>query len=335
MKKLMIALCATLSLAFLSGCIQIYSDTVIEKDGSGKATLKMSVSKVIAESLEDMKAAGMDEDGKLGMLNFSHIDEKELMEKAMQYDVKIEKLEHGTIDGKPTLEVVMEFKNLKGMYYIIGNLVGEGYISLGIYDAGEGNFKLLPTEYEFSEEEAEEPAEKETPPTTMEEVAPELLQKLVDGLAEMDVTMKITVPGDIIQSNAPSTEGRTSNWTINSSSMTNAGQDMEPMIIFSGKGLNIMPLTELHTTEVNPETEPQVYDPERARWEQISKGMTESEVRGILGRPSKTMWMQTSMSGEGVEYWYYGDDWIVFDKSSHSAKGSVKSVFGFSVDIIK
>ena len=67
----------------------------------------------------------------------------------------------------------------------------------------------------------------------------ELMGKLMGAMSELDVRMSITVPGDIIATNAPAREGRTSVWTINSSNMMTAGMDMEPEITFSGKGLKI------------------------------------------------------------------------------------------------
>ena len=67
----------------------------------------------------------------------------------------------------------------------------------------------------------------------------QVMGTLMGAMAELDVSLKITVPGDIIESNAPVQEGRTSIWAINSSNMMTAGQDMEPVITFSGKGLKI------------------------------------------------------------------------------------------------
>ena len=252
MKKLMFALVAVLSLALLGGCIQMYSDTVIDKDGSGKASMKLSVSKVVAESMDEMKAAGMDEDGEMDMLDFSKIDEKELKEKAKKYGVKIKKLENHVVDGRPTLEVDVEFEDLKGMSFVMGGLMGEGGGSggLGIFDNGDGNYVLKSTEYEFEdawtedeEEEEEETGADEMNPEQMQKQM-ELMGKLMAASAELEVIMKITTPGDIIESNAPQTDGRTSIWTINSSNMMSAGQDMEPNIVFSGKGLKIKALTE-------------------------------------------------------------------------------------------
>ena len=66
--------------------------------------------------------------------------------------------------------------------------------------------------------------------------------KLMGAMSELDISMKITVPGDIINSNAPLVEGRTSIWTINQSNMMSSNQDMEPVITFSAKGLKLKAL---------------------------------------------------------------------------------------------
>jgi len=64
-------------------------------------------------------------------------------------------------------------------------------------------------------------------------------------MAELDVKFTITVPGEVIESNAPTVEGNTSIWAINASNMmSQQGADMEPVITFSSKGLKITPLEE-------------------------------------------------------------------------------------------
>ena len=69
---------------------------------------------------------------------------------------------------------------------------------------------------------------------------PTLLKRKLSAISELDVTMKITVPGDVIKHNAPKIEGRTLIWEINGQNMMSTGEDFgEPEIIFSGKGLNI------------------------------------------------------------------------------------------------
>ena len=66
----------------------------------------------------------------------------------------------------------------------------------------------------------------------------EVMGKLMASVSELAVTTRITVPGDVIEHNAPKLEGRTAIWEINAENMMTAGASMgSPEIVFSGKGL--------------------------------------------------------------------------------------------------
>ena len=67
---------------------------------------------------------------------------------------------------------------------------------------------------------------------------------LLKHVGELDVRRTITVPGEVISSNAREVEGRTSIWAINASNMMSQSQDMTPEIVFSGAGLKIKPVKE-------------------------------------------------------------------------------------------
>jgi len=69
----------------------------------------------------------------------------------------------------------------------------------------------------------------------------ELMGKMMGAISELEMKMKITVPGDIVESNAHQVEGRTSIWAIDSSNMTSEDGDMEPHIVFSSKCLKLKP----------------------------------------------------------------------------------------------
>lgn len=262
MKKL--ALLATLSLIgltalSLTGCIQAHSDTVIEKDGSGTATLTMSMSPAMTEVIQDMEDLGMAEGQDMDVPKFDDINKDDLDEAAKGHGVKITKFEKGLVDGRQKLDIAMDFEDLKSLSYVMGNLMGgnpgEG---MGIYETADGNFVLKQATYDFPDEAAEDaegsdPAtegevQTEKPTLTDEEKAAkqmEIYGKLMGAVAELDVKLTITVPGEIIESNAPTVEGNTSIWAINSSNMMNQqDQDMEPVITFSSKGMKIKALKE-------------------------------------------------------------------------------------------
>jgi hypothetical protein len=157
------------------------------------------------------------------------------------------------VDGRETLNIILAFEDLKGLSFVMGRIMGEGGGGgMGIFDAGDGNLVLRQAEYDFPDEsEAEEEEAGAPTPEDMQNMDPQKMQKqmeimgkLMGAMAELDVSFKITVPGDIVSSNAPETEGRTSVWAINSSNMMTMDQDMDPEIVFSGKGLKIKPLTD-------------------------------------------------------------------------------------------
>ena len=251
MKKFTILAVLLAGALALSGCVQLNSDTVIEKDGSGTAALTMSVSTAVADALAEMQELDDGQSGDMDFPMFEDINQDDLDAAGKEHGVKIAKFERKVVDERKTLDIVMEFEDLEGLSYVMGKVmggeVGEG---MGIYDAGEGNFVLRQATYDFPEEPAEEEleVEEETEPA---EPDPEAMQKqmalmgtLMGSISELDVAFRITVPGEIVSSNAPTVEGKTSIWSINSTNLLQQDQDMDPEIVFSGKGLEIEPLAE-------------------------------------------------------------------------------------------
>jgi hypothetical protein len=244
-----------------AGCVRMHSNTIIEKDGSGTATLEFGLSASVAEAIEEMQALNPEGGDEMDMPDFAEIDRKEIEQAIAPYDVKLTEFEKTDAEGRKALKLGFAFKDLKGLSAAMtaamdseGGGDGQG---MGIFDAGDGNLVLKQATYDFSdmprpekkEKATEEAAEAET--ETPAEPDPEMAQKqmaamgkLMGAMAELDVRLEITVPGDIIETNAPMQDGRTSVWVINSENMMTQGQDMDPVITFSGKGLKITPLTE-------------------------------------------------------------------------------------------
>ncbi len=239
MKKLM-TLMLMMALAIMAtGCVQVHMDTEIEKDGSGTMEMTMSLSKVVSDVLKE--EAADDDLAEIGDL--MKMEKKEIEEKIKGHDVKIKKFKKSIVNERETLEMAFEFKSLEGLSYALNQTQGEGSEGMAIVDLGDGNYALKSYEYNWpaQAEEEEEEEEEEMNPEDMQKQM-ELMGKLMGAMGELEFSMKITVPGDIVESNAPVVEGRTSIWNINSSNMMTAGGDMEPNIVFSGKGLKIKDL---------------------------------------------------------------------------------------------
>jgi hypothetical protein len=243
MKKLTLIAAVAIMTFLFSGCMQMHMDSTIEKDGSGSMSMTMSLSKVLTESLDDLKTMDMGEDMG-GMDMMMEMDKDELQKQVKEYGVKVKTFEKSLVDGRQTVNVSMEFKDLEGLSYAMHALTQDDGGGLGFTDNGDGTFTLEPHEYAWPavEEEAEEEEEAQGMPEMDPEAMGkqmEVMGKLMSSISELDISMKITVPGDIVESNAPTVEGRTSIWTINGSNMMTAGSNMEPHITFQGKGLKL------------------------------------------------------------------------------------------------
>ncbi len=253
-----IALIALAALC-LTGCIQVHSDTVIAKDGSGTASLTMSLSPAMQEIFKDMKDLEMDKDQDMDFPMFDDIKKADLAKAAEGHGVTIKKFEKAMVDGREQLDIVMDFEDLKGLSYVMGNIMGnEPGDGMGIFETADGNFVLKEANYDFPAEPAE-PAEKAEAEAESEDSAGsstmtdeeksqkqmEVMGKLMGAMAELDVKFTITVPGEVIESNAHTVEGNTSIWTINAGNMmSQQGQNSDPVITFSSEGLKIKPLKE-------------------------------------------------------------------------------------------
>ncbi len=252
MKKLILTLAlSVLTSLLLTGCVQMHLDSEINKDGSGTASINMSLSQVVTESLDEISGMDPSQDMDLGAL--PDLTREELAKKVKSHGVKVKSFENGIVEGRQVLQVTFEFKDLEGFSYALKEVMGsEGdSAGMGIFKTAEGNFVLKSHDYDWpAKESAAAEASVETTPAAPEmnselmQKQMELAGKLMGAMAEMDISMKITVPGDIIESNAPTVEGRTSIWTIDSSNMMSQDTDMEPNIVFSSKGLKIKPLQE-------------------------------------------------------------------------------------------
>ena len=245
----------------MTGCIHMNSETVIENDGSGTASLTLSMSPTAGELIQDMQELGMTEGQDMDMPDFDDIDKDDFAKAAKGHGVKIKKFEKSQIDGRDQLDIVVDFEDLEGLSYTMGKLMGDQPgDGMGIYETADGNYVLKQAHYDFPPEPAEESeditfapegegeGQAETSTMTDDEKAQkqmEIYGKLMGAMAELDVKFSITVPGEVIESNAPVVEGNTSIWAVNASNMmAMQSQASEPVITFSSKGLKIKPIKE-------------------------------------------------------------------------------------------
>ncbi|MBE0567063.1 MAG: hypothetical protein IH621_13970 [Krumholzibacteria bacterium] len=247
MKKMLLCLLTAVLAAGLAGCVRMHSVTELKDDGSGTATLELGLSQSVADAIKEMQEIDPNSAGEMQMPDFADLDRKNIDTVAKQYNVKVTEFAKDTADGRMSLRMAFAFQDLKGLSAVMAAALGEDpEDGMGIYATADGNYVLKQAAYEYPDypeldekAEAAAPAEATEPTPEQMQKQMELMGKLMGAMAELDINLRITVPGDIIATNAPVQEGRTSIWTINSANMMTAGSDMDPVITFSGKGLKI------------------------------------------------------------------------------------------------
>ncbi len=253
MKKLLLLGVTVLAALNLTGCVIFHSHTDIHADGSGVAELSISMSPAIQEAIAEFQELDSEQSESMDFPLLDDMNKDEIEKAAKGHGVKVTTFEKAVVDGRETLNMVLEFEDLEGLSFVMSRVMGDGDAGgngMGIFDAGDGNFVLKQAHYDFPAEPAAEEVEEIDPAAEdAQEMTPEQMQKqmeimgkLMGAMAELDVSFKITVPGDIVSTNAPQTDGRTSIWTVNASNMMTMDQSMDPEIVFSGKGLKIKPL---------------------------------------------------------------------------------------------
>lgn len=252
MKNLM-TLLLTLGLAtMLTGCVQMKFDTDLKKDGSGTMDMTITMSDVLAEVIAE-DAEGSDEIKDLAEM--MSLEKKELEKRLKGHDVKIKKFKKGKFNDKEGVNIALEFGNLEALSYAVSQTSNDGGFGLAVFDLGGGKYNLRVHDYGFpvpGEEAGEEESgdvdmeDLDIEDLDMEDLDPEAMQKqmalmgkLMGAMGELEFAYNITVPGNIIESNAMTTEGRTCSWLINASNMMSGNSENEPDITFSAKGLKM------------------------------------------------------------------------------------------------
>jgi hypothetical protein len=254
MKKLLLLAVMALAALNLTGCVVFHSSVDVEGDGSGTAELTMSMSPEIQAALVEYKQMDTGQQEEMDFPLLDDLKQADIEKSAKGHGVKVTRFARTAADGRETVAINLAFDELKGFSYVLGHIMGESEgkgEGMGIFDAGDGNFVLKQAHYDFPAEpaaapkapSAPKPEDGATDPAQMQRQM-EIMGTLMGAMAELDVSFKVTVPGDIVSTNAPASEGRTSIWAINSGNMMSMEQDMDPEIVFVGKGLKIKPLAE-------------------------------------------------------------------------------------------
>ena len=241
MKKLVL-LGIVVLVAALAGCVQIKMATDIAKDGSGTYTMNYSVSQEVEQTLAEMRALGGETAVKMDEApDFANFDRDEFTKKIAKHGVKIVAYTNDIKDGRRVVEMKLSYPDLISFSEAMGGSFGSGGGGMKITKNAAGDYVLASYQAQTPEP---EPATEEAAPEDMNAAmqnaakSMELMGRLMAHISEMTMAIAITLPGDVIESNAHRVEGRTCFWEIDANNMMQA-EGMEPHVVFSGKGLSI------------------------------------------------------------------------------------------------
>jgi len=240
MKKLGLSAIVVL-VAALAGCVQIKMATDIAKDGSGTYTMTYSVSQEVEQTLAELNALGGEMAAEMDEApDFADFDRDEFAAKIGKHGVKLVSYANDIVDGRRNVELKLSYPDLESFSEAVDGSFGGGGGGMKITKQGDD---YLLSSYQTPKDEADEEVKEDAQEdmnAAMQNAAKsmELMGRLMAHLSEMSMAVAITLPGDIVESNAHRVEGRTCIWEINANNMMQA-EGMEPRVVFSGKGLSL------------------------------------------------------------------------------------------------
>ena len=246
MKRILTLVLLTL-VALGTGCVKVHMDTTITADGSGTATISYTMSREVADALTKLMATNpgsLTESGDFS--DFMDLRRDKLA--AACKTTGVELLDHQFKDDESGRELVMKlgFKTVGDLSRALGALDedagGKEHEELRIERTEDGNYRLhnvtVPGDGSTTEV-VEETTGSEQDMARMQE-SMQYFGVLMSHMEEMDIRLTVTVPGEVISSNAMEVEGHTSIWAVNAANMMAAeDMDMEPNIVFSREGVTI------------------------------------------------------------------------------------------------
>lgn len=237
MRHRLLALPVLAALLGSAGCVQLRTDLNLDAAGGGTARIVMSADPQVLAARAELDRLGGEALGP-ALPEFDAVTRPYLQKRAAGRGVAVVTFAKGSAGGRSTLDCTLKFTDLKGVSWMLNDLAAAlGGAGLG-YARGEGgNLVLRSKQYGFPA------AERKPAPAATGESArrqAELATTLIGAVGELDVSLNVTVPGDVVRSNAPQVAGRTSTWTINAGNLMSQ-QDVNPEIVFSGAGLAIKP----------------------------------------------------------------------------------------------
>ncbi len=244
MRWLLMAALAALAVAG-SGCVHMHMDTVIDADGGGTCTVTYAIGRDVADAVAALNELGAGPTTER-LPSLDGLSREAVARICATHGVTL--VDHrylGDAAGE-RLALSLSFADVADLSAVLDELGDDGGSDIMRIDRNaDGSYTLRAAPAPPGGAGAPDNSTDRRPPATVDEL--ERMQRsmphlgvLMAHLDELDVLMTITVPGDVISSNAMEVEGRTSIWNVNAANVGHADAGgMDPVITFSGDGVSI------------------------------------------------------------------------------------------------
>ena len=227
-----------------SGCVHMHMETVIDPDGGGACTVSYAIGREVADAVAALNALGAGPATER-LPSLDGLGRDEVARICAAHGVTLVDHRYTGAAAGQRLDLALAFDDVGALSAVLAGL-GDGGGGVMRIDANDDGTYTLRTAPAAPEADGEPPAPADRrPPASADEMgrmqrSMPHLGVLMAHLDELDVLMTITVPGDVIHSNAMEVEGRTSIWSVNAANVGHAtGGGMDPVIRFAGDGVTI------------------------------------------------------------------------------------------------
>ena len=222
---------ATLLMGWWSaGCVKVEQALSLKPDGSGVIALRYGMSLADLAEMEAMAKAQLAEGGEEGEVSMEggnpfEFDEAEVRKDFEEYNkvgVTLEDIRTEVVDGWKYLSLRVAFASLEALGKT--EFLSDRMVSLKRLP--DGNYEFLQT----------------APPGPEAEDMEGMEQMMADMMEGFRAAMKFEAPGELVESNADRTEGRTVEWVFDldkDSKALRRAQKMALRVVFKGDGLNL------------------------------------------------------------------------------------------------
>ena len=209
-----------------AGCVRMEQALTLNGDGSGNLAIRYGMSlKDLAEleatAKQQLAEEGMTSEGPVNPFEFDEAEVRKDFEDYAELGVSLKSIKTSEEDGWKYLSLNIAFKTLAGLGQT--EFLSDRIVSLK---------RLADGRYEFVQS---VPPQAQPGPPEMQD----LMKEMMKGFR---AALRVTVPGEVVETNADQTDGRTVSWSFDLDKDAKALERIQKAsmrVVFQGEGLEL------------------------------------------------------------------------------------------------